>query len=586
MTKTSKRSEQRKRARQRQKAELIANVKVPSHIEVVGFDSSEWQDRVRASQLVGGPLSEAYKKARGEAQHLWHGGEEHRQKTFEGIEPDEFIAHVLSLNTDPKMQPIEEKFAKKFGSYKALPYQEWAHKVHDLWMDVEWDPCIRTLTKAKLEVISELKVALLKLTDKAYIEPLTVDEALPKVTKGRNSGWPFFSSKWALKDDMLNYYVEQAEQLVAGVDALKGCPHILFKRVQPNGDTPKMRAVECPPKSEAIAAKCFTDKFIEVFKTMTPYYGFNGGERVHEVLGAFMEKKILVESDFSSFDQRVVHLMPHIFQVISQVVPEQYWQYLWNTLNYYQHAELITPVGILRGKDGRPNGLLSGEGWTSVIGTLANSIAVKYAMMRMGVTDYVRLSFGDDIAIAADEFSVEKFELYMKELGMDCNRSKQNASEGPTAGFSFLGWYHFRDDWKDGCQGKFPMCRIAPGLYYREYWMDVKDVLADDTVSEEAKKLLRQSPIGIDIIALASKLNNCRNNRNFVELVRYVREHSPKKLSTKYILPLEEVREAIRNGRKTRGLSLANSPVVQLLYRFEQAEEPVEIGGLPIEWFS
>lgn len=572
----NKREQQRKAASSAGKLERAAEITVPEHLKVTRYESPEWEKMLR---LAGESTAEAWKLGKGMAYHLWGESQELRQNTFEGWEPEDFIKAILDLNTDPKMAPIEEKFASKFGSYKALPYEEWADNVHDLWMDVPWNPDVQTLEWAKREVVAELQQAMSKLGwDK--IQPLSVTEALPKVTKGRNSGWPYFTSKWHLRNETLEYYVGKAEQLLDGEPVLSGCPHVLFKRVQPNGPgTPKMRPVECPPKFEAIAAKCLTDRFIDLFKTMTPYSGFNGGERVHEVLAPFMEMEYLVESDFSKFDQRVVHLMPHVFQVVMKVVPQKYWRYLQLTLDYYQNAQLLTPIGVISAKDGRRNGLMSGEGWTSVIGTLANSIAVKYTMKRMGIEKYLRLSFGDDIALATDEpFSIDLFERYMLELGMDCNKTKQNLSSGPQAYFSFLGWYHFRDDWKSGNQGKFPMCRIAPKLFYREFFLTVDSVEASEEVSEEVVELLRQTPIGIDIVAIASKINLCRNNVDFTKLVELVRENSPHKLSTEYIIPLEEVALAIRDGRHQRNLGLANQPVVRELYKIEQREGKFDTG--------
>lgn len=559
------REDRRQRAKDKAKAERIAKINVPSHIKVESYDSDEWNKRLL------GDDGEHWKRGRGEAQHLWGEGQEMRQKTFLDTSPEDFIAKILSLNTDDKMQPIEEKFAAKFGSYKPLPYEEWADVVHALWMEVEWNPDMEILEWAKTEVVKEIQDALQLLHGTTKLQPLAVEEAIDKVTKGRNSGFPYFTSKWFRKPEVLDYYMDQARRLINGEDTLSGCPHILYKRVQPNGiGTPKMRPVECPPKGEAIAAKCLTDKFIEVFKTIPSYYGFNGGENVYKILGPYMEYDWLVESDFSKFDQRVVHLMPHVFQVIMRLVPQKYWRYLQIVLEYYQNAKLLTPIGLI--SSDRRNGLMSGEGWTSVIGTLANSIAVKYTMRRMGVDDYLRLSFGDDIAIATNKFNLEEFEKYMLELGMDCNRSKQNASTGPQAYFSFLGWYHFRDDWQRGGQGKFPMCRIAPGLYYREFYLTVSQIEQEEDISPETIARLKQSPIGIDMIAIVSKLNNCRNNEDFCELVDYVRENSPKRLSTDYIAPLSEIRNAIRNGRRNRGLGLANSPVVRYLYMLEELD--------------
>lgn len=564
-SKSAKRKAERERQKQRQLSKVAQQVQVPPHIQVESFNSPAWKARME------GAHGKAWEKAKGIVLSLNSEGVELRQPTFENWSPEEFIEAIKSLNTDPKMAPIEEKFASKFGSYKALPYTKWANKVHELWMHVEWEPEMATLNRAVDHVVSELKDALAEM-DLEFIQPLSIEEALQKTPKDGNSGWPFFTSKWHLNEESLKWYTENAEKLIQGVNTLKGCPHILFKRTQPNGESPKMRPVECPPKHDAIAAKVLTDGFINLFKRMKPYSGFNGGENVWQYIDHMMEYDCLVESDFSGFDQRCQNILPYVFKVIALVTPKRFRPYLSFVLDYYQHAELITPIGILSSNQ-KINGLMSGEGWTSVIGTLTNSIAVTYTMMRMGKEpgSYDRLTFGDDIAIATDTFDVDKFEKYMLELGMDCNRSKQNVSYGESAYFSFLGYYHFKDDHKQGNRGKFPMCRLAPGLYYKEFQMSPSTLLKHG-LDEETVATLRKTPEAIDMVAIAAKLNNCKDNDDFEDLVKLVRENSPHRLDTDYIMPFEEVRLAVKNGRKSRNMGLANSDVVQLLYRLEVEE--------------
>lgn len=589
-SKADKRKAERARQRARALSKVAQQVEVPSHIHVEAFNSDEWKAKME------GPYGTAWEKAKGIVLSLNAEGVELRQPTFDGWSPDEFITAMRNLNTDPKMEKIEDKFAAKFGSYKALPYKEWANKVHELWMHVEWQPDYPTLNRAVDYVVSELKEALAK-TDLSFIQPLTVLEALEKTPKDGNSGWPFFTSKWHLNEEALAWYTNQAYKLIGGVNTLKGCPHILFKRTQPNGSVPKMRPVECPPKHDAIAAKVLTDGFINLFKTMKPYAGFNGGENVWQYIDHMMGYKYLIESDFSGFDQRCQNILPYVFKVIALVCEPRFRPYLSFVLDYYQHAELITPIGILSSSQ-KINGLMSGEGWTSVIGTITNSIAVVYTMMRMGQEpgSYERLTFGDDIAIAADEFNVDLFEKYMLELGMDCNRSKQNVSSGPEAYFSFLGYYHFRDDHAKGNRGKFPICRLAPGLYYKEFQMS-PSTLTKHGLDEETVRNLRETPEAIDMVAIAAKLNNCKDNDDFESLVKLVRENSPRRLDTDYIMPFEAVRLAVKNGRKSRNMGLANSEVVQLLYRLEIEEgrhvsndtqaivERINIGGLDLDFF-
>lgn len=568
-SKTEAKKRQRAAQKARQLSEIAKQCPVPDHISLLSYSSNEWQDLVE--------MDPSYKQAKGEASKLKEEGQEIRMPTFDGIDPDVVADHILSLCSDQRMYEFELKFRKKFGSYKALSFEKWANKVYDLWMEPGWKPHTPTLEWAKKEVTRELREACLEMFGSPVITPLDLEEAFQKVPKGRNSGYPFYSNKWHLVDEMHSWYMDHASRLVSGEDVLRGTPHMLYKRVQPNGEVPKMRAVECPAKSDAIAAKCFTDRLVSLFKNMHQYCGFNGGERVYRYLGKMMEMEFLIESDFSSFDQRCQGIMPHVFWVVSQMVPSKYHPYLSNTLNFYQNSSLVTPIGILSGKNGKKNGLMSGDGWTSVIGTLANAVSVKYALKRMeselGTIEYKNLAYGDDIAIAASKFSPDMFEHYMSELGMDCNRSKQNLSYGDQAFFSFLGYYHFRDLWHDGNKGIFPMSRLSPGLYYREYYASPSTLQRELVLTEEEMGKLKANPEIIEMVAIVSKLNNCSQHKDFRKLVSYVREHSPNRLDTEMIAPLSKLKEAMKTGRKSRSTRLEYTPVMSLLYELEAVEK-------------
>lgn len=587
-TKTAKRREQRKR----KKDSALTSVRtIGTHIKNTPFNSEEWKE------LAEGPMGQAYVKARGIVMGLVPAAKDAiRTNAFVDMNPEDIRDAMFEIaKSQEEMADIEAKFYDKFGSYQALGYEDWKENVYKLWMTPNWSPDRETLDVAKNEVLKELMVAFIKLTGSPYISPLSVDDAFEKVTKGRNSGFPYLTSKWASKPEIAEFYRSNAQKLIEGEDTLSMYPHVLFKRVQPNGLTPKMRPVECPPKHEAIAAKCMTDRFIDVFKTMEPYYGFNGGENVHKALAPFMEKEYLVEADFSKFDQTCQRMMVEVFDVIKALTPCEYHAYLDIVLHYYQNAKLITPEGILEGKDGKINGLCSGEGWTSVIGTLANAIAVKYTMSKLGDTDYLRLSFGDDIALATNvKFNAHKFESYMNELGMECNKSKQSVTKGKGAHFSFLGYYHFRELWKDGNEGIFPIMRLAPGLVYAERLNKLTDLCNETGQSEESFKEANKR--GIDLLGYAMKLNVARNHKGFEKLVTYFREHEPNKMSTELIAPFSSFENALRNARTSRNMGIMNSPVMHVLYKLEGKDvenpnlEPIEPEIKPnttfVGWFS
>lgn len=568
---TRRNKEKKARAKERRLSEVTERClkSKPPQVKVDTFASDRWK------ALMEGPDGKLWQNAKGVVLGLNVDGKEWRQPVYPDMEPEKFLESILELVTDPKMIQVEQRFALKFGPFKALAFEKWVDKIWSLWMKTEWNPHEETLAWAKKEVYKDLKETLTSMgLDR--IPALSMEEAYEKTTKSRNSGWPYCTSKWSQKQELVDYYYDNAVKLIDGEDTLSGTPHILFKRTAADGEVSKMRAVQSPPKHDAIAAKVLTDGFVRVFKENPTYVGFRGGENVSPHLGQIMKYDLLVESDFSGFDQRCQEIMPHVFDVIAALIPQRYLSYLWIVLKYYQNSELLTPIGLVSGKDGKINGLLSGDGWTSVIGTLANAIAVKYTMRRMGITDYAHLAFGDDIAIGCNEFDIAAFEGYMKELGMDANRAKQHVEDGPSAQFSFLGYYHNREDWQSNI-GRFPMCRLAAGLFYKEHNMTPQTVKDETDLSEEELEKLKLAPEIIDMIAICSKLNNTRGHDDFESFVSFIREGSPHKLDTEIIAPFEKLREAIRNGRKTRNMGLNKQPVVRYLRHLEGRYEKLDL---------
>lgn len=592
MSKKKKTSQQKEAQRKRQKERSYDEKRgpIPQHYycNVVEYDSETWRT------LMSSGDREYYQQAKGiELGYLSGDQKPYRFRTFmkdrsasphdnDNYHTDADIKMIFwRCLRDRRMVEVESRFADKFGSYSSLPWSAWKEKVYDLFSPVSWSPDMNALDKACEEVYQELRQKLEEETGSHILTPiLDVDRLIELTTKGRNSGWPYFTSKWASDKDQLYYYIGEAVSLLNGEPVLHGKPHILFKRVQPNGKTPKMRAVECPPKSDAIAGKALTEPLVQLFKKYPQTFGFNGGRRVHEVLGEYMKYDCLVESDFSNFDATCVNLMPKVFELVMRLSPPELHGYLRNCLEYYQYASLITPDGIVSGRG--PNGLMSGDAWTSVVGTLSNLIAVKYTMKKMGAEDYLSLSFGDDIAIASHDFSSELFEEYMAELGLICNKTKQHVTRGEKASFSFLGYYHFRDIFeKTGgkAHGIFPIMRLAPGLTYREYRFSKQEMTEKcDFTPEELEYLEEYSDLKLDQVALISKLNNADEHTGFEPLVRMmVREGD---LRSKYILSpdsqaagiLRKLLEARITGRYARGSKLAEFPSVKLLLKIEEEE--------------
>jgi hypothetical protein len=523
-SKTRRKAAQRKRKRERHLKAEMAQIKVPDHIKVTKFESPEWQALIESEP--------SYKKARGIVQSLLPMVDNDLSyPTFNGWSQNEIRDKVLSLCTDPEMRPIEERYATKFGRYFQRPFSGWYNKVFELYKHTTWDPDLNLIQEVKDELVSYFK-------SHGDIEPLSIEEAMLKVTKGKNSGFPYFTKKWSKDAEMTEHYFKQAEAMLQGVSCLKGQPYILFKRIQINGDTPKMRPIQGAPKSDAIASKTITDPLVDLMKRTDKFVGFNGGENVYAKVGYLFDYKYLISADFSAFDANAQEVIPHVFDVIRELVPKRYWLYLVHTMQYYQHANLITPVGIL--SSDKINGVTSGAGFTSILGTIANAICTSYAMKRLGINDYKNLAFGDDIVLATNsKIDLQKLEDVMSEVGMQCNPEKQEVSEDY---FSFLGYYHFRS--RKEQPAKFPIMRLAPGFKYFERPPLLSDIDGNDVNSEELTAMI-----------LISKLEVANAHENIGEVTRLVASESQGVLTMKNLTKLMKYKDELRSHRTSRSRS-------------------------------
>lgn len=566
--KNKKSKEKAKKAITRQAMIDGLKTKLPKHVKLITYDTPEWEQIKRSN-------SEAWEKGRGMVQTLWSGGPINRHETFEGKTGEEIRDEIMSIVDFPEMADVEEKFYHKFGDYAKLPYTEWAEKVHALFPEsVNFEPDETCLLEAVRHVTDLIREGLQNIGCEELVR-YSAKDAFSLASKGKNSGWPFFSKKWSKKDgdeyvneEMVKYYIEQATSLLNGVDVLKDTPYILFCRSQANGfNTAKMRPVEAPTKAEAIAAKAYTEYLVRAFQTIPQFYGMKGGEKVHEVMDDFRSYKYWVEGDFSSFDNTCGPLMPYVFNILKELSNHENDAYFDIVYKFYSEARVITPLGLISSDKGC--GLMSGSGWTSVIGTIVNSISVRYVMNRMGIQDYKNLAYGDDIALACNEFDIEAFERYMFELNLICNKSKQCVTEGAQARVSFLGYYHFKD--KPENTGVFPIMRLAPGLVYREKWAALDEMCQE--LDEDEEDFSSHSKIGIDLLGFAKKLDNARNHPNFEKLVTLFKENEPNKMNTELIMPFERLQQALRCGRTGKETSLMNSKIMQLLYEQQWGDE-------------
>lgn len=590
----SNQSQGKTKAKEKHRLEVARRIvaKAPKELTIHTYDSPHWkklvegvpEDILSLCTDVKGTSFNPYKQGKStQDQQMFSEGSEPRTPLFEGMSPEEIKSRVLEMITDPDMVKVEEKFALKFGDFINQPFEEWVDNLFPFFTPVTMDVKRDTLEKAIREVFGEVTDAIENFNGDWWLRPLSIEDAYSKVPSDGNSGWPFFTSKWNRDPKKVEYYLTQAERLLNGSDELIGTPHILWTRVQNDGEKSKIRPVECPAKSEAIAARAMTDPLINVMKSMTQFSGFNGGDNVHRYIEPFMEKEWLYSLDYSKFDANCQGLMPVVIKFIKTLYDPTYHAYFDNLLEFYQHVSLITPAGVFEGKG--INGLMSGEGWTSLIGTFANAISIKYTLLRLEEEGVITrrdeinvLSFGDDIALASNErLSLDLLATKMAEVGMVCNVDKQEETCGPDAHFSFLGYYYFKRRWLEGVPSDampvFPIMRLLPSLVFQERSLHVDKMKASVkkmTVDEETRAsimaLLEDDQLDVYLMSTVMRLNNLRNHKDFANIVDFVNSNSHVEITSDKLLPFEKLATMFRGNRTSRNFGLAKSAIVQHLW--------------------
>lgn len=566
--------------------------RAPKELKVTTYDSVEWKRLVEnvPQEILDlcvdskGTAFNPYKRAKStQDASMFASGSEPRTPLFSGMAPEEVKDTVMKMISDPDMLDVEMKFAEKYGDFIRQPFEDWVENLHPFFTPVAMSFDNEALQQAIREVYGEVAEAIQGIHNHFWLQPITVEEAYSKVPSDGNSGYPFFTSKWNRDPKMAEYYLNQAERLLDGSDELLGTPHILWTRVQNDGEKSKIRPVECPAKSEAIAARAMTDPLINVLKTMTQFSGFNGGDNVYRYIEPFMEKEWLYSLDYSKFDANCQGLMPIIIRFIKTLYDPKFHPYFDNLLEFYQKVSLITPAGIFEGTG--VNGLMSGEGWTSLIGTFANAISIKYTLIRMEKEGLIHrrediniLSFGDDIALASNErLPLDDLARIMLEVGMVCNKDKQEETSGLNARFSFLGYYYFKRRWYEGVPANampvFPIMRILPNLVFQERSLHVgklmgqcKKMAVSEEVREAMLSLLKDDQMDVFLMSTAMRLNNLRNHMDFSKFVAFVKANAHTSFTSERILPFAKLAELFRGNRTSRNFGLAKSAIIQEMW--------------------
>lgn len=160
------------------------------------------------------------------------------------------------------------------------------------------------------------------------------------------------------------------------------------------------------------------------------------------------------------------------------------------------------------------------------------------------------VAFGDDTALLTTRMvDIPSYENIMKEVGMDCNRTKQSQSQGDERYVTFLGYRHFNHI-KPSLDyvGIFPALRCQL-VYLERYTEDLVKVCSDMSIT----------PKQFDIMRYICKLENLRNHPYRMEVLKILVDAG---LPLEHITYSGEIPDNLRVGRKSRGLKFSSQWVL------------------------
>jgi hypothetical protein len=595
--KRAKEKERVKRRKVEQQAKRAASIKIPNYVGNVGFESQQWKTAAEYDNLLHNPwgngndftFGDALKKARGLVQCNWTGTKSDREDWAKEKDPKQFRDRLFSAIPEGKIKDYEREYLLKWGDYRKLGWSDWCTTLWDMYKPRSFNPDLEIWELAREFVINELLTSRGVFTQE-MVQPLgDVSEAFDSVTTNKNSGMPYCTSKWNEDNWVRQFYIDIAEYMLEG-----NAPHnwfveyhdmdvesakvltaaILFTRRQSNGGiddellptrpdgkpSVKMRAVECPIKSDAIAGKVFIDPLLDRMREIPSYSGFAGADNIGRyVYGLLDSYPNSLEADFSQFDAGVQREMMRevLINVVSKVFGEEHLPYFEMIAEWYTTMYVLNPNGYTT----NDHGLLSGCAWTSVIGTLSNRLCTVYTLLKMGIdatnpSEVEHLAFGDDIAIFSNvTIDTSDLESIMGECGMICNKAKQHQSQGDERFVTFLGYRHFIDIPPDqnfmvDYIGVFPIMRTQ--LFFRErFTQDLEGVCASMGITPEV----------YDIMRYICKLENLRNHPNRMAALESMIQSG---VPLQHVLYDGPVPDSLRVGRRSRGVNFSDHWIQQV----------------------
>lgn len=153
--------------------------------------------------------------------------------------------------------------------------------------------------------------------------------------------------------------------------------------------------------------------------------------------------------DYSGFDASLnTQMIGVAFNILSSMLDlDEHQSKVWGRIQtYFSTCPFLAPDGLVY--KGRRGGVPSGSMFTQLVDSICNAVAIEYAMLSEGVTDYRYLVYGDDSWTICDigeepQSFLSKISAHVRSLGLRMNVLKTE-SAAPGEAILFCGHYDIR----------------------------------------------------------------------------------------------------------------------------------------------
>jgi hypothetical protein len=297
---------------------------------------------------------------------------------------------------DPLMAPFEREKRSKILPYDRPEFTKWCDQAADWYSEVtaSYDPILMKIAmdslinRLRTDAMAAREISLSNghepfVDSEGNLIPIDLKEGYDKTTKGKNFGFPFFTSKWSgskeINPSINDYMLEEAEEAIKSKEYFNRVEPIavMFSRVARG----KVRPIVCPSKTNALLGRMIFEPVISLFKASTQFCGFLGGENIGEIVADVLsDNKYWVELDLEGHDKNAKALVPLALEVMAGLFSEEVHAMLASWLEFNAKIGILTPAGITYPKTaGQLMGIISGDTFTSVLGGLVAALAMEYA---------------------------------------------------------------------------------------------------------------------------------------------------------------------------------------------------------------